>query len=75
MAKKQDKHTPSDNRRQKSQHSNMKDADNPKTSGSDFDEVRKDKDDRLKAKNESGKYNSPRRRTGDQGGGEQDKTR
>jgi hypothetical protein len=74
--RKQDKHTPSDNRRQKSQNSNMSRSERPKTSGVNFEDTQEEAfESRRSGRNESGKYNKPARGTGEQGGGERNKKR
>ena len=76
MKRKQDKHTPSDNREQKVQHSNLKGGRNPQRSGDSFNEIEKEAfESRDSGKNESGNYNKPARGTGEQGGGERNKKR
>jgi hypothetical protein len=76
MVRKEDKHTPSDNRRQKVQHGNLKGGQNPQTSGDSFNDIEKEAfDSRRSGRNESGKFNKPTRGTGEQGGGERDKKR
>jgi hypothetical protein len=73
--RKQDKHTPSDNRQQKTQNKNLDKAENPKTSGVNFKETKREAlESRNTARNESEKFNKPSRRSGQQGGGERDKT-
>jgi len=59
----EDKNTPSDNRGQKSQNSNMEGANNPKTSGAtDFDDTQREAfESRESGLNESGNRNKPTR--------------
>jgi hypothetical protein len=66
MARKEDKNTPSDNRKQKSQNQNIN-ANKPKD---DMDSIEREAfDNRESGLNESGKRNKPRRGTGEKGAG------